>query len=68
MNHCVNDILVQGALPLFFMDYIGTAKVDPVVFKSVIEGTCCGQRIGEPSWSHVPSQTRKGCPARGFDL
>ena len=33
--HCVNDILVQGALPLFFMDYIGTSKVDPAVFKSV---------------------------------
>ena len=31
VNHCVNDILVQGALPLFFMDYIGTAKVDPAV-------------------------------------
>ena len=35
VNHCVNDILVQGALPLFFMDYVGTAKVDPAVFKSV---------------------------------
>ena len=40
VNHCVNDILVQGALPLFFMDYIGTAKVDPVVFKSVVSGLC----------------------------
>ena len=40
VNHCVNDILVQGALPLFFMDYIGTSKVDPVVFKSVVSGLC----------------------------
>ena len=40
VNHCVNDILVQGALPLFFMDYIGTSKVDPAVFKSVISGLC----------------------------
>ena len=40
VNHCVNDILVQGAKPLFFMDYVGTAKVDPVVFKSVVSGLC----------------------------
>ena len=40
VNHCVNDILVQGAKPLFFMDYIGTAKVDPNVFKSVVSGLC----------------------------
>ncbi len=40
VNHCVNDILVQGAKPLFFMDYIGTAKVNPVVFKSVVSGLC----------------------------
>ena len=40
VNHCVNDILVQGAKPLFFMDYIGTAKVDPAVFKSVVSGIC----------------------------
>lgn len=40
VNHCVNDILVQGATPLFFMDYIGTAKFDPVVFKDVIAGLC----------------------------
>ena len=40
VNHCVNDILVQGAKPLFFMDYVGTAKVDPTVFKSVVSGLC----------------------------
>jgi len=40
VNHCVNDILVQGAKPLFFMDYVGTAKVDPNVFKSVVSGLC----------------------------
>ena len=40
VNHCVNDILVQGAKPLFFMDYVGTAKVDPVQFKSVVSGLC----------------------------
>ena len=40
VNHCVNDILVQGAKPLFFMDYVGTAKVNPEQFKSVVSGLC----------------------------
>ena len=40
VNHCVNDILVQGAKPLFFMDYVGTAKVSPSQFKSVVAGLC----------------------------
>ena len=40
VNHCVNDILVQGAMPLFFMDYVGTAKVDPCQFKQVVSGLC----------------------------
>jgi phosphoribosylformylglycinamidine cyclo-ligase len=38
VNHCVNDILVQGALPLFFMDYIGASKIDPGQFRSVVSG------------------------------
>ena len=40
VNHCVNDILVQGATPLFFMDYVGTSKVDPEQFKQVVAGLC----------------------------
>lgn len=40
VNHCVNDILVQGALPLFFMDYVGTAKFDAVQFKGIVSGLC----------------------------
>jgi len=40
VNHCVNDILVQGAKPLFFMDYIGTARFDTAIFTDVISGLC----------------------------
>ena len=40
VNHCVNDILVQGAKPLFFMDYVGASKFDGVTFQQIVSGLC----------------------------
>ncbi len=38
VNHCVNDILVQGARPLFFLDYIASSKLDPAMVAAVVSG------------------------------
>ena len=38
VNHCINDIAVIGARPLFFLDYIGGEKLDPPVFKQILKG------------------------------
>jgi phosphoribosylformylglycinamidine cyclo-ligase len=42
VNHCVNDIAVQGAIPLFFLDYLATSTLDPDVIESVVSGLADG--------------------------
>jgi phosphoribosylformylglycinamidine cyclo-ligase len=38
VNHCVNDILVQGAEPLFFLDYLAMGKLDPAIVEQLVDG------------------------------
>ncbi len=44
--HCINDILVQGAIPLFFLDYIGIGKMEPLVIEELVKGIATGCREG----------------------
>jgi phosphoribosylformylglycinamidine cyclo-ligase len=44
VNHCVNDIMAQGALPLFFLDYVAFGKLEPDVLAGVVAGVSAGCR------------------------
>ena len=66
VNHCVNDILVQGAEPLFFLDYFASSHLDPAVFDEVLEGlveacAACGAALlggetAEMPGTYVPGE------------
>ena len=65
VNHCVNDIAVLGARPLFFLDYIGAERLQPNVFKQLLRGFSRACRVagcaligGETA--QLPEMYRKG--------
>ncbi len=47
VNHCTNDILVQGARPMFFLDYVAFGKLEPRVVEAVVKGVAAGCRENE---------------------
>jgi phosphoribosylformylglycinamidine cyclo-ligase len=72
VNHCVNDILCQGARPLFFLDYFGCSKLERTVFNSIVTGAAhackevgCALIGGEtaemPGVYHDPEVDIVGC-------
>jgi phosphoribosylformylglycinamidine cyclo-ligase len=46
VNHCINDIAVIGARPLFFLDYLAAEKLEPVVFQAILKGFAKACREG----------------------
>jgi len=65
VNHCVNDIAVLGARPLFFLDYIGCETLEPLVFQQLLRGLSHACRVagcallgGETA--QMPGMYRKG--------
>src|SRR5216110_2452256 len=65
VNHCVNDIAVVGARPLFFLDYIGCEKLEPRVFSQLLGGFSHACRIAKCALiggetAQLPDMYRKG--------
>jgi phosphoribosylformylglycinamidine cyclo-ligase len=69
VQHCINDILVQGAKPLFFMDYVGTGRLEPRVVSELIRG--CADACRDNGLALLGGETAEmpGLYAEGdFDL
>jgi phosphoribosylformylglycinamidine cyclo-ligase len=65
VNHCINDIAVLGAKPLFFLDYIGAERLEPQVFDQILSGFTKACRAGKCALiggetAQMPGMYRKG--------
>src|SRR2546421_10710385 len=65
VNHCINDIAVVGARPLFFLDYIGAERLEPRVFNQILTGFTKACRTGGCALiggetAQLPEMYRKG--------
>jgi phosphoribosylformylglycinamidine cyclo-ligase len=65
VNHCINDIAVTGAKPLFFLDYIGAERLEPAVFNQLITGFTKACKAGRCALiggetAQMPSMYRRG--------
>jgi hypothetical protein len=74
VNHCVNDIAVLGAEPLFFLDYLGTGVLEPHVFTEIIRGFARGcaansctvsaiASLGQSLWTPLLAASLRSCSA-----
>ena len=65
VQHCINDILVQGARPLFFMDYVGTGRLEPTVVSELIMG--CAAACKDNGLALLGGETAEGGFHSGVD-
>ena len=76
VNHCINDILVQGARPLFFLDYIAAQRLEPEVIEQIVKGmaTACqaagaaliGGELAEMPGVYAEGDVLIGLPSSGL--